>query len=61
MALAPGGTRLAVRRILVGLILVLAALLPRLRHVFGLPERFFLGVTYIWLVVVAWLLAVKAH
>jgi hypothetical protein len=26
-----------------------------------LPERFFLGVTYIWLVVVAWLLAVKAH
>jgi hypothetical membrane protein len=47
--------------ILVGLILVLAALLPRLRHVFGLPERFFLAVTYIWLVIVAWLLAVKAH
>ena len=47
--------------ILVGLILVLATLLPRLRHVFGLPERFFLGVTYIWLVVVAWQLAVKAH
>jgi hypothetical membrane protein len=47
--------------ILVGLILVLATLLPRLRHVFGLTERFFLAVTYIWLVVVAWLLAVKAH
>jgi Protein of unknown function (DUF998) len=47
--------------ILVGLILVLAALLPRLRHLFGLPERFFLAVTYIWLVVVAWLLAVLAH
>lgn len=47
--------------ILVGLILVLAALLPRLRHLFGLPERFFLAVTYIWLVIVAWLLAVKAH
>jgi hypothetical membrane protein len=46
--------------ILVGLILVLAALLPRLRHLFGLPERFFLAVTYIWLVIVAWLLAVKA-
>ena len=47
--------------ILVGLILVLATLLPRLRHVFGLTERFFLAVTYIWLVIVAWLLAVKAH
>ena len=46
--------------ILVGLILVLATLLPRLRHLFGLPERFFLAVTYIWLVIVAWLLAVKA-
>ena len=46
--------------ILVGLILVIATLLPRLRHVFGLTERFFLAVTYIWLVAVAWLLAVKA-
>jgi len=45
---------------LVGLILVLATLLPRLRHVFGLCERFFLAVTYIWLVAVAWLLAVRA-
>jgi hypothetical protein len=46
--------------VLVGLILVIATLLPRLRHVFGLCERFFLAVTYTWLVVVAWLLAVKA-
>ena len=46
--------------VLVGLILVVATLLPRLRHVFGLCERFFLGVTYAWLLVVAYLLAVKA-
>jgi hypothetical membrane protein len=46
--------------ILVGLILVIATLLPRLRHVFGLCERFFLAVTYIWLVAVAWLLAIRA-
>jgi hypothetical protein len=46
--------------VLVGLILVIATLLPRLRHVFGLCERFFLLVTYTWLVVVAYLLAVKA-
>jgi hypothetical protein len=46
--------------VLVGLILVIATLLPRLRHVFGLCERFFLLVTYSWLVIVAWLLAVKA-
>jgi hypothetical protein len=46
--------------VLVGLILVVAALLPRLRHVFGLCERFFLLVTYAWLVLVAYLLAVKA-
>jgi len=47
--------------VLVGLILVVATLLPRLRRVFGLCERFFLLVTYGWLVLVAWLLAVKAH
>jgi hypothetical membrane protein len=46
--------------ILVGLILVIATLLPRLRHVFGLCERFFLAVTYIWLVAAAWLLAIRA-
>jgi hypothetical protein len=46
--------------ILVGLILVIATLLPRLRHVFGLCERYFLAVTYIWLAAVAWLLAIKA-
>lgn len=46
--------------ILVGLILVIATLLPRLRRVFGLCERFFLLVTYGWLGLVAWLLAVKA-
>jgi hypothetical protein len=43
-----------------GLILVVATLLPRLRRVFGLCERFFLIVTYAWLVVVAFQLAVKA-
>jgi hypothetical protein len=45
---------------LVGLILVVATLLPRLRRVFGLCERFFLLVTYAWLVLVAVQLAVKA-
>ena len=45
---------------LVGLILVVATLLPRLRRVFGLCERFFLLVTYAWLVLVALQLAVKA-
>lgn len=48
------------RATLVGLILVVATLLPRLRRVFGLCERFFLLVTYAWLVLVAILLAVKA-
>ena len=47
--------------VLVGLILVVATLLPRLRRVFGLSERFFLLVTYGWLALVAYLLAVKAH
>ncbi|HUL25592.1 MAG TPA: DUF998 domain-containing protein [Streptosporangiaceae bacterium] len=47
--------------VLVGLILVVATLLPRLRRVFGLCERFFLLVTYGWLVLAAYLLAVKAH
>jgi hypothetical protein len=46
--------------VLVGLILVVAAMLPRLRHLFGLCERFFLAVTYAWLVLVALLLAVQA-
>ena len=45
---------------LVGLILVVATLLPRLRRVFGLCERFFLLVTYAWLVLVALQLAVKS-
>ena len=45
---------------LVGLILVVATLLPRLRRVFGLCERFFLLVTYARLVLVALQLAVKA-
>jgi hypothetical protein len=45
---------------LVGLILVVATLLPRLRRIFGLCERFFLLVTYAWLVLVAFQLAVKA-
>ncbi len=38
--------------VLVGLVLVVATLLPRLRRVFGLCERFFLAVTYVWLVLV---------
>lgn len=46
--------------VLIGLILVVGTLLPRLRHLFGLPERFFLLVTYTWLGYVAYLLAVKA-
>lgn len=46
--------------VLVGLILVVVTLLPRLRRVFGLCERFFLLVTYAWLVLTALLLAVKA-
>ena len=46
--------------ILVGLIVVIATLLPRLWHFFGLCQRFFLAVTYIWLVAVACLLAAKA-
>ncbi len=45
---------------LVGLILVVATLLPRLRRVFGLCERFLLLVTYAWLVLVALQLAVNA-
>ncbi len=45
---------------LVGLILVVVTLLPRFRRVFGLCERFFLVVTYAWLVLVAFLLIVKA-
>jgi Protein of unknown function (DUF998) len=45
---------------LVGLILVVATLLPRLRNLFGLCERFFLLVTYGWLVLVAPLLIVRA-
>jgi hypothetical protein len=45
---------------LVGLILVVATLLPRLRNLFGLCERFFLLVTYGWLVLVALLLVVQA-
>jgi len=46
---------------LVGLILVVVTLLPRFRQrLFGLCERFFLVVTYLWLVIVAILLAVKA-
>jgi hypothetical protein len=45
---------------LVGLILVVVTLLPRLRRLFGLCERFFLLVTYAWLVLVALQLAVKA-
>jgi Protein of unknown function (DUF998) len=45
---------------LVGLILVVATLLPRLRRIFGLCERFFLLVTYAWLILVAFPLAVKA-
>ena len=46
--------------VLVGLVLVVAMLLPRLRRVFGLCGRFFLAVTYVWLVLVALQLAVKA-
>ncbi len=45
---------------LVGLILVVVTLLPRFRRIFGLCERFFLAVTYLWLVLVAFLLIVKA-
>jgi Protein of unknown function (DUF998) len=46
---------------LVGLILVVVTLLPRFRQrLFGVCERFFLIVTYLWLVIVAILLAVKA-
>ncbi len=45
---------------LVGLILVVVTLLPRLRRIFGLCERFFLAVTYLWFILVAYLLIVKA-
>jgi hypothetical protein len=45
---------------LVGPILVVATLLPRLRRIFGLCERFFLLVAYAWLVLVVLQLAVKA-
>jgi Protein of unknown function (DUF998) len=46
--------------VLIALILVVAALLlPRLRRHFGLWERVFLLASYIWLVLVALLLAVK--
>ena len=45
---------------LVGLILVVVTLLPRLRRIFGLCERFFLAVTYLWFILVALLLVVKA-
>jgi hypothetical protein len=45
---------------LVGLILVVVTLFPRLRRVFGLCERFFLAITYLWFIVVACLLIVKA-
>jgi hypothetical membrane protein len=44
---------------LVGLILVVVTLLPRLRRIFGLCERFFLAVTYAWLVLGAVLLIAK--
>ena len=45
---------------LVGLILVVVTLLPRLRRIFGLCERFFLAVTYLWFIMAAFLLIVKA-
>ena len=45
---------------LVGLILVVVTLLPRLRRIFGLCERFFLAVTYLWFILAAFLLIVKA-
>jgi hypothetical protein len=60
MALRKGLLDCLAGAVLVGLVLVVATLLPRLRRVLGLCERFFLAVTYVWLVLVALQLAVKA-